>query len=171
MGSLPRPALQPGGREMATEVREIGLLHDQKELGTRLHLLRYRRGWSMSDIETMTGVPASTLSRIERGRAWPRVDQLIALCEATRWTRTSFSPIRTRGCGSMVERKLPKLETGVRFPSPAPVPSPQVVASAFRRVDARSTCPPRTLESHVRPVRPRTRRTRRSAGCATRPSR
>ena len=25
-----------------------------------------------------------------------------------------------RGCGSMVERKLPKLETGVRFPSPAP---------------------------------------------------
>src|SRR6476660_7474128 len=25
-----------------------------------------------------------------------------------------------RGCGSMAERKLPKLETGVRFPSPAP---------------------------------------------------
>jgi hypothetical protein len=24
-----------------------------------------------------------------------------------------------RGCGSMAERELPKLETGVRFPSPA----------------------------------------------------
>ena len=24
------------------------------------------------------------------------------------------------GCSSMVERKLPKLNTGVRFPSPAP---------------------------------------------------
>ena len=28
-----------------------------------------------------------------------------------------------RGCGSMAERKLPKLETGVRFPSPAPEPT------------------------------------------------
>ena len=27
-----------------------------------------------------------------------------------------------RGCGSMAERKLPKLETGVRFPSPALFP-------------------------------------------------
>ena len=29
-------------------------------------------------------------------------------------------PEGSRGCGSMAERKLPKLETGVRFPSPAP---------------------------------------------------
>ena len=27
-----------------------------------------------------------------------------------------------RGCSSMVERQLPKLDTGVRFPSPAPIP-------------------------------------------------
>src|SRR5262249_48334952 len=36
---------------------------------------------------------------------------------------------RSRGCGSMVERKLPKLETGVRFPSSAPLlvsPTPRV---------------------------------------------
>src|SRR5437667_11608537 len=29
-----------------------------------------------------------------------------------------------RGCGSMVERGLPKPETRVRFPSPAPTPIP-----------------------------------------------
>jgi hypothetical protein len=26
-----------------------------------------------------------------------------------------------RGCSSMVEQQLPKLNTGVRFPSPAPI--------------------------------------------------
>src|SRR5687768_16822785 len=30
-------------------------------------------------------------------------------------------PAGARGCGSMAERELPKLETGVRFPSPAPI--------------------------------------------------
>src|SRR5207248_6020406 len=39
-----------------------------------------------------------------------------------------------RGCGSMAERKLPKLETGVRFPSPA---------LSRRELDARNVATPR----------------------------
>ena len=34
-----------------------------------------------------------------------------------------FATYVARGCGSMVERGLPKAETRVRFPSPAPFPS------------------------------------------------
>src|SRR5712691_3316859 len=48
-----------------------------------------------------------------------------------------------RGCGSMAERKLPKLETGVRFPSPAPPKGWHFVDGAERcvqceRLDGRS---------------------------------
>src|SRR5437762_7314589 len=39
-------------------------------------------------------------------------------CKAS---RTLLQTLRTRGCGSMVERGLPKPETRVRFPSPAPI--------------------------------------------------
>ena len=37
-----------------------------------------------------------------------------------------------RGCSSMVEQKLPKLTTRVRFPSPAPIKSSTYVRSLFR---------------------------------------
>ena len=36
-------------------------------------------------------------------------------------------PAGTGGCGSMAERELPKLETGVRFPSPAPNDHPSAL--------------------------------------------
>ena len=34
--------------------------------------------------------------------------------------RSAVNSMQARGCSSMVERQLPKLHTGVRFPSPAP---------------------------------------------------
>src|SRR5207249_6703981 len=50
---------------------------------------------------------------------------LISEPSATKQLRRGSNPVRTSGnnggCGSMVERGLPKPETRVRFPSPAPL--------------------------------------------------
>ncbi len=40
---------------------------------------------------------------------------------AARSVITIMSGAAGRGCSSMAEQKLPKLQTGVRFPSPAPI--------------------------------------------------
>jgi hypothetical protein len=74
--------------------------------------------------------------------------KVVALAITHRRTRPSHYPSRlprqeivnrvqtrvecgSRGCSSMVEQKLPKLTTRVRFPSPAPVKSRACIAFRF----------------------------------------
>lgn len=66
---------------MATE-GTIALV-SRKELGLRLHTLRYDRGWKLIDVETKTGIPQSTLSRWERarGKGYPDVERLAILAD------------------------------------------------------------------------------------------
>ncbi len=63
---------------MATSAATIT---DRRELGLRLHTLRYDRGWSLLEVEGKTGIPQSTLSRWERarGNAYPDVERLATL--------------------------------------------------------------------------------------------
>src|SRR5438477_12325126 len=51
------------------------------------------------------------------------------------WEKVAINPPRKRGCGSMVECGLPKPETRVRFPSPAPLIS-RHFGSQLRSLDS-----------------------------------
>ncbi len=56
---------------------------DRRELGLRLHMLRFACGWSLRDVEERTGIPQTTLSRWERARdkTYPDLDRLAQLAE------------------------------------------------------------------------------------------
>lgn len=47
----------------------------------RLKEIRHREGWSLRDVEEMTGVSKSALSRIERGCVSPSADELEMLAK------------------------------------------------------------------------------------------
>ena len=49
---------------------------------TRFRLRRLSRGWRLRDLETRTGLPESTLSRIERAEQTPTFAQLSRLAAA-----------------------------------------------------------------------------------------
>lgn len=55
----------------------------QKELGLRLHMLRYGRGWSLLYVEAQTGIPHQTLSRWERAidTTYPVLERLSLLAD------------------------------------------------------------------------------------------
>lgn len=58
-------------------------LVDRKELGERLHLLRFTRGWSLREVEDRTQIPEATLGRWERakGKKYPDVERLGTLAK------------------------------------------------------------------------------------------
>lgn len=51
---------------------------DLKEMGRRIHMLRWRR-WSLQELEKATGISQSNLSRYERGVVRPTIDRLVIL--------------------------------------------------------------------------------------------
>jgi transcriptional regulator with XRE-family HTH domain len=51
---------------------------DLKEMGRRIHMLRWGR-WSLLELEELTGIPQSNLSRYERGASRPTVDRIAVL--------------------------------------------------------------------------------------------
>ncbi|MFD0542191.1 helix-turn-helix transcriptional regulator [Streptomyces mexicanus] len=52
------------------------------ELAWQLRRLRVSRGWTVYDVERLTGVSRSTLSRIERQVTEPTVSVLVRICRA-----------------------------------------------------------------------------------------
>lgn len=53
----------------------------REELGVRLHMLRWHRGWSARHVEQLTGIPEASLLRWERavGKRYPDTDRVAAL--------------------------------------------------------------------------------------------
>jgi RimJ/RimL family protein N-acetyltransferase/transcriptional regulator with XRE-family HTH domain len=64
---------------MGTDVARI-----LEAIGPRLRALRTGRGQTLSDLAEHTGIPVSTLSRLETGRRQPTLDLLLPLAEAHR---------------------------------------------------------------------------------------
>jgi transcriptional regulator with XRE-family HTH domain len=58
-------------------------LIDRRELGARLHMLRWRRGWSARHVEQLTGIPEASLLRWERavGKRYPGTDRISRLAD------------------------------------------------------------------------------------------
>ncbi|WP_227979107.1 helix-turn-helix domain-containing protein [Nocardia spumae] len=54
------------------------------DIGPRLRELRGRRGRTLTALSTATGIPVSTLSRLESGQRKPGLEQLLALAKAHR---------------------------------------------------------------------------------------
>ena len=52
------------------------------DVGPRLRALRQRRGITLADLSTATGISVSTLSRLESGRRRPNLELLLPLAEA-----------------------------------------------------------------------------------------
>ena len=50
-----------------------------------IRILRFSRGMTLHDVFQLTGIHASRLSLIERGKIFPTRDQLLALAEALSW--------------------------------------------------------------------------------------
>ncbi len=65
---------------MATAESEFSPIRTARELGSRLHTLRFEAGWNLEGLAERSGISASSLSRYERGARWPQVDDLLALC-------------------------------------------------------------------------------------------
>jgi transcriptional regulator with XRE-family HTH domain len=53
---------------------------DLSSLGSRLVRLRVQRGWKQIELSHRTGIPPTRLSRLEKGRCAPRLEELIQLC-------------------------------------------------------------------------------------------
>jgi transcriptional regulator with XRE-family HTH domain len=52
------------------------------DVGPRLRALRQRRGTTLADLSTATGISVSTLSRLESGRRRPNLELLLPLADA-----------------------------------------------------------------------------------------
>lgn len=60
-----------------------------------LRLERLRRGWRLQDLYRQTGIPASSISRIERGEQEPRADQVARLAAALQIDEEAVLSART----------------------------------------------------------------------------
>ena len=55
---------------------------DRKAIGAKIHMLRWKRGWSLKDLEEASGVSQSMLSRYERGSHPASLERLGQIAEA-----------------------------------------------------------------------------------------
>jgi transcriptional regulator with XRE-family HTH domain len=53
---------------------------DLPGLGSRLARLRIQRGWKQVELSRRTGIAPTRLSRLEKGRTAPNLDELVRLC-------------------------------------------------------------------------------------------
>lgn len=61
------------------------------EVGKKIKSLRLAKGYTGKDLETLSGVTQSTISKIESNTDYyPKVDTLLALCKALDITLTDF---------------------------------------------------------------------------------
>lgn len=75
---------------------------DLKEMGRRIHMLRWRR-WSLQQLEEATGISQSNLSRYERGVVRPTIDRLVVLANVLGTTPDyllGFAPSVATGASS-----------------------------------------------------------------------
>jgi len=63
-----------GGSEMPTEQQA-----PSHKLGTHMRRIRLRQGWTLTEMSDNTGIPVSTLSKIERNQLSLSYDKLVAL--------------------------------------------------------------------------------------------
>ncbi len=80
MANIFAPAERNGHREMVSDEFEAVLA----DIGPRLRELRNRRGQTLTALAAETGIPVSTLSRLESGQRKPGLEQLLALAKAYR---------------------------------------------------------------------------------------
>ena len=50
-------------------------------LGSLLHALRLRKGWTLKEMSERTGIPVSTLSKVEHDRLTLSYDKLVQLSQ------------------------------------------------------------------------------------------
>lgn len=68
-----------------------------KDAGAALRRLRKRRGWTLDDIEAMTGITKMSISHIERGNKTPRPSTIAKLEAGLGWKEGSFYKLADAG--------------------------------------------------------------------------
>ena len=55
---------------------------ESEKVGAAIRKLRLARGWTLAELASQTGIPLSTLSRVELGQNALKYDKLVRLCRA-----------------------------------------------------------------------------------------
>ena len=113
--------------------------------GAAIRKLRLARGWSLATLSEESGVPISTLSRVELGQNALNYDKLVRLCRAL---EVDLEGLMTREAeGSAAPRaKCSDNDVGINNRQPQiaiPLP-PSITCHAFATLSLRRSCRDRT---------------------------
>ena len=88
--------------------------------GTALKGLRTDRGWTLSQVSELTGIPVSTLSKIENGKTELTMDRLLSISVALEVNIADLfgSPSAGYPAGDRGRRSITRLGEGKVIPSP-----------------------------------------------------
>src|ERR1700732_2240858 len=77
--SAPRGAFDPGGTPCILVLMDMKA--DRPTLGLLLRDLRARQGWTLKEMSERTGIPVSTLSKVEHDRLTLTYDKLLQVSQ------------------------------------------------------------------------------------------
>ena len=88
--------------------------------GTVLKRLRADRGWTLSRVSELTGIPVSTLSKVENGKTELSMDRLLTISVALEVNIADFfgSPSSEYASGNRGRRSITRTGEGKMIPSP-----------------------------------------------------
>lgn len=94
-------------REIPPEIHEKkSLMSPRAGVGTKLRSIRRGHHWTLAEVAERTGIPVSTLSRIETDQVSPTYDQLTRLSDGLRLDIAQlFSPRTRAGAAVQVARR------------------------------------------------------------------
>ncbi len=93
---------------------------DQKTLGTLLRGLRTRNGWTLKEMSAKSGIPVSTLSKVEHDRLTLTYDKLLQLSQrlGLRMSELFAEPDEAVDQPVTARRSIGKIDRAVRVETP-----------------------------------------------------
>ena len=115
-GSLEQPG--SGRTRVNTEKDTVEDRPPNQIVGRTLQRLRKRRDWTLAEAAERTGVPASTLSKIENHQSSPRYDVLVRLAEGLDVSVIEFVKGESFSAIASGARAITRAGDGVPFETP-----------------------------------------------------